>query len=141
MKYFMYQIKNDTILKETLNNSDSIFNSIWFWISIIELIIIIYLLIKISKKKDNLAFSDISKEKLKEAQKTNVDMENLMNSINGSKELYKELSRLCHPDKFVNTDKQLIADKIFQEISKNKRNYNKLIELKQTAINDLNIKF
>jgi hypothetical protein len=137
----MYQIKNDTILKETLNNSDSIFNSIWFWISIIELIIIIYLLIKISKKKDNLAFSDISKEKLKEAQKTNVDMENLMNSINGSKELYKELSRLCHPDKFVNTDKQLIADKIFQEISKNKRNYNKLIELKQTAINDLNIKF
>jgi len=140
MKYIMYQVQNDAILKETLNNSDSIFTSIWFWISIIELIIIVYLIIKFSKKKENLAFSDISKEKLKEAQKTNIDMENLMNSINGSKELYKELSRLCHPDKFVNTDKQVIADKIFQEISKNKRNYNKLIELKQTAINDLNIK-
>lgn len=44
---------------------------------------------------------------------------------------------MCHPDKFVNTSKEKIAEEIFQEISKNKRNYEELVMLKDSAINEL----
>lgn len=139
MKQIMTIIQNESLVKEGVANSNSIFTSIWFWISLVEFIIIVLFIIKLLKKQNNLAFSDLSKEQLKKAQSTNVDMNNLMNSINGSKELYKTLSRTCHPDRFINSDKQKFAENIFQEISKNKRNYNKLVELKQRAINELNI--
>jgi curved DNA-binding protein CbpA len=66
-------------------------------------------------------------------------MNSLMDSINGSKDLYKELSRVCHPDRFTNSDKQKNAEEIFQEISKNKRDFNKLSELKKRVIAELNI--
>lgn len=68
-------------------------------------------------------------------------MENLMDSINGARTLYKELSRKCHPDRFVNTPKEKIAQEIFQEITKNQRNFEKLKLLKEKAINSLNINF
>ncbi|HEY9169197.1 MAG TPA: molecular chaperone DnaJ [Lutibacter sp.] len=139
MRQIMTIIQNESLVKESIANSNSIITSIWFWISLVEFLIIIFFIIKLLKKKNNLAFSDLSKEQLKKAQSTNVDMDNLMNSINGSKELYKTLSKTCHPDRFINSDKQNLAENIFQEISKNKRNYNKLIALKQRAINELNI--
>ena len=66
-------------------------------------------------------------------------MVNLMNSINGSKDLYKQLSRICHPNRYINSDKRQVTEEIFQEISKNKRDYKKLSELKQRAITELNI--
>lgn len=68
-------------------------------------------------------------------------MGNLMNSINNSSELYKELSRKCHPDRFVNSPDQKLAEEIFQEIARHKRNHEKLIALKERAIAELNIKF
>lgn len=139
MRQIMTIIQNESLVKESIANSNSIITSIWFWISLVEFLIIIFFIIKLLKKKNNLAFSDLSKEQLKKAKSTNVDMDNLMNSINGSKELYKTLSKTCHPDRFINSDKQNLAENIFQEISKNKRNYNKLIALKQRAINELNI--
>jgi hypothetical protein len=132
-------IQNESLVQENIANSNSLITSIWFWISLVEFLIIVLFIIKLLKKKNNLAFSDLSKEQLKKAQSTNVDMDNLMNSINGARELYKTLSKTCHPDRFINSDKEKIAEKIFQEISKNKRNYNELVELKQRAINELNI--
>ncbi|MCH3884774.1 hypothetical protein [Tenacibaculum aquimarinum] len=68
-------------------------------------------------------------------------MDALMNNINSSKLLYKELSRVCHPDRFVNSDKQKIAEEIFKNISKNKRKFKELEILKERAINELKIKF
>ena len=64
-----------------------------------------------------------------------------MNSITHSKELYKELSKKCHPDRFVNTHLQEVADKLFQEITANQRNHKRLTELKKQAQNELNINF
>ena len=78
---------------------------------------------------------------MKNAKKSEIDMDNLMNSINGSKDLYKQLSRKCHPDRFINSEKQKIAEVIFQDISKHKRAYNKLLLLKKQAADQLNIKF
>ena len=71
------------------------------------------------------------------AKSGDVDMGNLFDSINGSRDLYKKLSRKCHPDRFVGSDKQSIAEKLMQEVTKNKRNFNKLTELEKQIQNEL----
>ena len=135
------QITKQSIIQKS-NFFDYTINPIWLWISIVEFILLIILLIQLRKclKKDS-ALNNISKDKLKNAQNAEVDMSNLMDSINKSRDLYKELSRKCHPDKFINSEYQEIANAIFQEISNEQRNYEKLSALKIRAIKELNIKF
>lgn len=136
------QIGIDTISVAKNNISNNIFyHWSWFYIAIAELLIIIFLVLILRKKDNNLVFSELSNEDKKNAQGQAIDMNNLMNSINGSRDLYKELSRKCHPDRFVNSPLQKIAEEIFQEISKSKRDYEKLLLLKLKAENELNIKF
>lgn len=141
MKYILLQIKTDTTAVSALSSGVPSPNNFWFWLSIIELVIILFLVFKLSSKKKNLAFSDLNKENLKKSKETDIDMGNLMNSINNSSELYKELSRKCHPDRFVNSPDQKLAEEIFQEIARHKRNHEKLIALKERAIAELNITF
>jgi len=83
----------------------------------------------------------VTKTDIKKSKKTDIDMDNLMNSINGSRDLYKTLNKKCHPDRFVNSDKQELVVKIFQEISRNKRDFEKLNKLKLRAEKELNINF
>jgi leucyl aminopeptidase len=141
MTQIILQIKSDSLAVATASSSSGLLSSTWFWIAIVELFIIIFLLVRLKKKKTELAFSDLPKDKMKNAKSSLIDMDNLMNSINGSRDLYKELSKACHPDKFVNTEKQKIAEDIFQEISKDKRNFEKLLAHKERAKNELNINF
>lgn len=141
MRNFLLQVKTDIAITESISNTDSTSFSVWFWIALAEFAIIAFLLWKLRKKRNDLKFGDLSKDKMKNAKNSDVDMENLMNSINGSRAFYKELSKTCHPDRFINSDKQQIAEEIFQEISENKRNYKKLTELKQRAITELNVNF
>ena len=136
----LFQIKTDTT--SIINDANEVaFISYWFWIALCEFAFIIYLIIRLKSKKSKLAFSDLGKESVKNAKTQSIDMENLMDSINGARTLYKELSRKCHPDRFVNTPKEKIAQEIFQEITKNQRNFEKLTLLKEKAINSLNINF
>jgi hypothetical protein len=141
MKQILLQIKSDSLSISTAIKTESSLNSIWFWVSVVEFAIIIFLIVKLKNIKTELAFSDSTKDEIKNAKSTKIDMDNLMNSINGSRDLYKELSKVCHPDKFVNTAKQKIAEEIFQEISKDKRNFEKLLAHKERAKNELNINF
>lgn len=113
----------------------------WMIIALIELLLIIILIIRHNKsQKINLARND-GFDELRRAKTKDIDMANLMNSINLSKDLFKDLSKKCHPDKFHDNDIKVKAEILFQEISKNKRNYSKLLELKKKAIKDLNINF
>jgi hypothetical protein len=139
MTNILLQITNDSIVKVSTVQSSTYISNIWLWISIFELLIIIFLFYKLKNKRPELEFGDLPKDKLKTAKSTSIDMDNLMNSINGAGELYKELSKKCHPDRFVNSDKQSLAEEIFQEISKNKRNFKALQDLKVRAINELEI--
>ena len=141
MKNLLLQVKTDNVVREAIVNSETTSFSVWFWIALAELLIIIFLFLRLRKKNNNLKFGDVTKDKMRDEKKSDIDMNNLMNSINGSKELYKKLSRSCHPDRFINSDKQKIAEEIFQEISKNKRDFKILTELKEKAIIELNIKF
>lgn len=141
MNQIVLNVQNDSIAIATSSTISGLLNSGWFLVALFEFFIIILLLIFFNRKKPQLSFSDLSKEKLKAARSGSFDMDGLMESINNSKDLYKELSRVCHPDRFVNTKKHSIAEEIFQEISKNKRNYLKLSELKDRIKIELNINF
>ena len=55
-------------------------------------------------------------------------MNNLMDSIHNSRNLYKELSKKCHPDRFINDPKQKIAEEIFQDYINND-SYTKIFDI------------
>jgi hypothetical protein len=109
----------------------------WQIISIIELFIILLLIIilfvKFRKKSDK----EVQIENFKNS---NIDMDNIMMSINKSEELFKTLSKYCHPDRHTKSEKHIEIEKLYQEIVSNKRNYNKLIELKSIAETTFNLK-
>ncbi|WP_264520948.1 molecular chaperone DnaJ [Flavobacterium sp. N1994] len=131
----------DSNKKIILVEKITLFNSVWFWIAIVELAVILFLIHKLKRKMKVSTLSDLETKNIKNSKKSNVDMDNLINSIHNSRTLYKELSKKCHPDKFINDSKQKVAEEIFQEITKNERNFEKLNALKLRAINELNINF
>lgn len=141
MKIILLQIATDSLSISSTGNTINFQSSIWIWFAIIELLIILFLIFKLKRVNNNLAFNEVTKKDIKKSQKMDIDMDNLMNSINGSRDLYKTLSKKCHPDRFVNTAKQDLAEKIFQEISRNKRDFEKLNKLKLRAEKELNINF
>jgi hypothetical protein len=105
-------------------------------IAIFELLVIIYLIF--SRKKSESARLQFRRE----AKEGDIDFGNIINSSFHVKPLYEDLKVKCHPDRFPNdVEKNQIALELFQEISKNKTNYKKLIELKELAKQKLNINF
>lgn len=109
------------------------------WIAAAEFVVIGYLAFKLINKK-RIKFDQQGGDILNEARNSNVDMDNLINSINKSRQLYKQLSAKCHPDRFaIDEVKRTIADNLFQEITKHQRNYGKLLELQEEAKQKLNI--
>lgn len=132
---------NDTLLNHStiFQGSSQLHTSInwWMWLSIVEFGIILFYLKKNSKNKNTSAKSTFRKEALK----NEVDFGNIIDSSFNSRQLYDILKVKCHPDRFPNDPLKIeIANSIFMEISKNKTNINRLKELKEEAIQKLNIK-
>jgi len=98
------------------------------------ILLVCFVLWKKRKCKPELGF-----EKIKKSKSEKIDMENLFDSLAYSKELYKKMTKKCHPDKFLDIQQNRVADEIFQEITKNQRNFKKLVELKKLAETKLNI--
>lgn len=132
-------IKTSNKIIENKNLID--FNSLWFWLSIGELLLIIYLIYRLKSKKVVSELTDLEMQNIQNSKNNPIDMNSLMNNIHNARGLYKELSRKCHPDRFIGDPKHQIAEDIFQKISDNERNYEKLNQLKTRAINELNINF
>lgn len=138
---------NDTIIKDTLKIANkTITKSIasesnehinwWLWIAIIEFIFIVFLIIKQKNKPKDTVKKKFKKESLEQE----IDFNNIINSSFNSKQLYDELKVKCHPDRFpTDKEKNIIADKLFQEITENQNNVKRLIELKEEAKQKLNI--
>lgn len=64
------------------------------------------------------------------------------NSSFHATEIYNELKVKCHPDRFIgDVEKNATANRIFQEVTKNKMNYKRLQELKKEAEESLGINF
>ena len=83
-------------------------------------------------KKKKQTEQDILIERIKSEQ---LDMQGLFSNINKRGEveaLFKELSKLSHPDKFEkDPEKKEIAKDLFAQILNNKNNFNQLMELKK----------
>lgn len=138
MNYLIFQNPEEQPIPEKVLLP--ILDNIWFWIALVEFIfILILILIVWKRKRKNYMFTDVDKKKIKK--EGNLDMANVMSSIHHARNLYKLLSKKCHPDRFVNDSRRPIAEEIFQEISKNRRDYKRLLELKERAKIELELNF
>ncbi len=110
----------------------------WKYFALTELFIISILIVVLFLKirKDML----LKRGLMSEAKNAQINMNDLMMDINNSKNLYKQLSKKCHPDLFVGTPIHNEVESLFQEITENRRNYNELERLKKIAVEQLNIK-
>jgi len=128
------------VATEAMTKSSETGNSTnwWMWLAIAEFGIIAVLILR-----EKLKPKDTAKQRFKnESLKQDIDFNNIINSSFHSVQLYDELKVKCHPDRFP-TDKELnnIAENLFQEITKNKNNVKRLLELKEEAKQKLNINF
>jgi hypothetical protein len=113
--------------------------SVWLWIAIIEFIVIIFLFYQFRSRSKTSNLRNSMKEK---SLKEEIDFGNIIQSSFHTQPLYDELKVKCHPDRFPNDEiKNKVADALFQEITKNKTNYKKLVQLKERAKQELNITF
>lgn len=110
----------------------------WEWIAIIEFGFIIFLVLK----KTNKSKRGIKQKFKKDSLEQQIDFKNIIDSSFNSKQLYDELKVKCHPDLFpTDKEKNVIAENLFQEITKNRNNAKRLIELKEEATQKLSINF
>lgn len=64
-----------------------------------------------------------------------IESQNVVESIFKSKKLYKELIKICHPDK--NPEKSQIATDLSQSLNENRYNYKNLIEIQKRIHEEL----
>ena len=135
---------NDTLIQDSINTAVQVVSKItesvpvnwWKWFALTEFGIIILLILKRNFKPKETARQRFKQDALKQ----DIDFNNIINSSFHSTQLYDELKVKCHPDLFpTDKEKNTIAEKIFQEITKNKNNFKRLLELKEEAIQKLNI--
>ena len=113
-------------------------SDVWFYIAMVEFAIIFFLLLFAFRR----GTTRVEKQKLRESIKSDVDFQNIINSSFHATEIYNELKVKCHPDRFIgDVEKNATANRIFQEVTKNKMNYKRLQELKKEAEESLGINF
>ena len=113
-------------------------SDVWFYIAMVEFVIIFFLLLFAFRR----GTTRVEKQKLRESIKRDVDFQNIINSSFHATEIYNELKVKCHPDRFIgDVEKNATANRIFQEVTKNKMNYKRLQELKKEAEESLGINF
>ena len=85
-------------------------------------------------------FGDSEKEKMRDKiLSEEIDFGNIVSSSLLAKGLYDELKKVCHPDRFLNEKDVIKATELFQLVSQNKGDFNKLKSLKENIYNELPI--
>lgn len=115
--------------------SEDILCNGWFYISVLEFIIIVVLLIKkvcVSQSKQT--------QKREILSENNVDYDNIIQSSFKSQSLYDILKKKCHPDRFLDSEQNMIATELFAKIVENKYNYQALLSIKEDMENKLKLK-
>lgn len=110
----------------------------WIWIAIAEFVILLILIFSRKSSPKNEKLQRFKNESMNHE----IDFSNTISSAFHAEKLYDELKVKCHPDRFpIDPEKSKIAEILFQEITKNKYNMKKLLELKEQAKHELNINF
>lgn len=111
----------------------------WLWILAGILVLAVILFFPLRKKKYKPVITSVNPDTDTSKE---IDFKNIVKSAFHAKALYDELKIKCHPDRFpTDPQKNAIAERLFQEIAKNKNNIKRLNELKEEAIQTLNINF
>ena len=76
-------------------------------------------------------------ERKKEIIDSKVDFKNIFQSSFEATSLYNKLKIKYHPDRFLDPKAKEIATQIYQEITSNKHDYNKLLEIRAIAEKEL----
>lgn len=83
----------------------------------------------------------IRKELIEKIKKEELDLSSVFSAINNRAEvdqLFKNLLRRCHPDRFVdNPEKNALAETLFKKVMANSTNLNELKELETIIKRDL----
>ena len=83
----------------------------------------------------------IQKGAIERIKKEEIDFSSMFAAINNRAEieqLFKSLSRRCHPDVYVsNPDKMALAEELFKKVMANSTNYEELVELEKTIYEKL----
>ncbi|MBC8548979.1 MAG: molecular chaperone DnaJ [Candidatus Brocadiales bacterium] len=137
------QISDTTVISRVAETQAS--TNFWMWLAIIEAAIVfslIFILLYKSKRRTwSTDLGSLASSTKEDAKHTEIDMDNIIHSIARSRELYKELRKICHPDRFQNYPEKTISESIFKEVTRNKRNYKELLVLKERIKEELDIKF
>lgn len=129
------QTMTDNLVLNNTTQTSSI--NWWMIVSIVELFLIVLLLVH-SKERKKDAKTEAKKKVLSEG---NIDFGNTIMSTFHSKELYKQLIEMCHPDRFApDAQKMKQANDISSRITENKNNFKQLVSLKEEAESCLGIK-
>lgn len=110
----------------------------WVIIILLFLILFIYLYFRYRKKGNR----DLSRQEKRRAEIINseVDFQNIMRSSFEATSLYNKLKVKYHPDRFLDPREKEIATNLYQEITANKHDYNKLLDIKEIAEKELQSK-
>lgn len=130
---------NDTIQQLTgqMQQTSSTGINIWLIVTIVEFAVIVYLLLT----KLNISNSKKAQIKNEVMQEGSIDFRNVFNNAFNSKEIYDDLKKKCHPDRFVDdAEREAIANELFQRITQNQHNIDNLRKLREEAVQKLGIK-
>lgn len=110
----------------------------WMWIALAELFVLAVMVL--GRRWRGLSGKGKTDRFKADALKEDVDFDNVINSSFNARALYDELKVKCHPDRFVGDEaKSMVARELILNISKNRNNAKRLLELKSEAREKLNI--
>lgn len=126
----------DSIMTQAADAGTAI--NYWMIIAIVEFVIILVLIARATMRHG----PETEKQRIKKKvmDEGTVDFGNIVNSAFNAPQLYKDLMRKCHPDRFApDADKMAIADDITMRLGKCKHDVKALQQLKKEAEEKLNI--
>jgi len=127
----------DSLSSVPQTGNNGIASNVWFWTAIIEFLIILILIIT-SKRGKNKKWEKF--QFMKGDDNIDVNFSSIIKDTFQAPEMYKKLMSICHPDRFLDEDKNRIAEELSKEIGENQYNLAELERLGKLAEEKLEIK-
>jgi Sec-independent protein translocase protein TatA len=114
----------------------------WMYLSILELLVILFLLIVLIKKKQVKPEEFYVGKSVKEFKDTEIDLGNMFDSMFNAQKLHKKLKLIIHPDRFPNDPEKIkIATELTARLNESQNNISKMKEIQALACEKLGIVF
>lgn len=102
---------------------------LWFYVALVEFFFLLFII--------TIKFRFQNRNEISQMKKTEIDMPGVFDDLFKSKQLYDILARKCHPDRFIGSANHDLAQRLFQDLSANRRNYKELLRIQVEIENQL----